>query len=436
MFHADPLRQLLRPWAPRRCIPALAALLVSAPAWGTGAPFPRTPPSPSHTVVPRFPPPNTRTAPARQEPLAILYRELNPVRHPFMSHWHHATVREMSGPSASPWYRDTATALDVRWRLAEVSPTAMHIDRDTRDRAVDMALTGALTGWNATVSHTLRHSPELVPVHAALRSALHPSLHIRSTANGSATVSSDRAGDQNQRTAFAQIQQGAAVDTTGAHPTASSSPSVRTGSAVSLIRIPDRTDIQRAGAPLSPLSPGLSSWVDLRHVVFDAARVQTRITQNPERRRFRPSARWAAAIRQDLMPSWSMLAEVQGTPELLRPARNVVALEHHLARWGKPAWAVRLSAQQEMRPDLVNAPFDGSLHGPVEQRLMLNARTNLAWHVPLDPDRWPLGNRPGAPGPLVPSLLPTGPGHPIPLEQSPAERYCAATSDGDGVADR
>ncbi len=390
------------------------------------APFPARPaesPLPAATLQVPSPSPLPSASP---EP--DVYRELHPVRDPFMSRWQKATAKEMSGPGASPWYRDMAAQLDVTWRLAELAPAPVTLDTTVRDEAFDMVIAGAYSGWNATWRSTMRRSPELVPVQAFIQSALTPGMHVQKGKSGHARVSTDDQNTRNQRAAMADINQGPAAPRTPNTPSAGvSHPSLRTGSALTLIRLPGSSDLDSGAAPDSPFSPGLSGWVDVRDVLVDAARVQTRIQQNPEKNKFKPNIRWVAMARQNLMPTWSVVAELQGAPDVPLPTRNVVALEHSLVGIGLPAWAVRASAMQELRDDL----------GPDirEERVMVTARTNLAWYLPQDVSRWPLGQRPLAPGPILPELPPTGPGAPQPLARSPAVRTGATPLPLDGLAD-
>jgi hypothetical protein len=355
-----------------------------------------------------------------------VYRDLHPVRDPFLTRWQQATVREMSGSGASPWYRDVAAHLDVTWRLAELAPNPVTLDTSLRDQALDMAIAGAFSGWNNVWRQTVQRSPDLVPIHTIVQSALTPSLQIRKDNGGTTRVSTDARGAQNQQAAMADINQGPSPGRTGR--SSGGPPLLRTGSALTLVRLPDRSDLALGSQPQSPFSPGLSSWVDLRNVVVDAARVQTRIQQDPERNRFRPQVRWVALARQGLLPNWDVIADLQGNPETALPQRNAVALEHRLGSLGLPAWALRASASQQLRQDL----------GPEirEERLMVSLRTNLAWYLPQDVDRWPLGQRPLAPGPVLPRVSPTGPDNPRPLAQPPIERNGMISPSEDGIAAR
>lgn len=355
----------------------------------------------------------------------VVYRDLHPVRDPFLMRWQQATAREMSGSGASPWYRDLSTRLDVTWRLAELAPTPVTIAPEVRDQAFNMAIAGSYSGWSRVWNQTFARSPELVPIHTAIRSTLNPSLQIRKDRGGRTRVSSDAQSSQNQSAAMADINQGPV----GRATTAADRPSpfVRTGSMMTLVRLPNQTDLDLETPRANAVSPELTSWIDVRHVGVDAARIQSRVQQNPDRARFRPQVRWTALARQGLLPTWDLVAELQGSPENHHLQRNAVALEHRLVAAGLPTWALRLSAVQQVRDDL----------GPNtnEDRLMLTVRNNLAWHLPQDVERWPLGQRPLAPGPTLPSTPPSGPENPRPLAQQPVERNGMPLHDEDGLAD-
>ena len=390
-------------------------------AWGlvsastpshAAAPFP-TPADPARDIVP------SEIFPARQPTIGTglpeVVRDLHPVREPFVHKWQRATTRSMAGPSASVWYREMATRLDVGWRIAEMSPTPAIIDKNTRDLALDMAIAGASSGWDAAMNRTLRQSTELTSLHTLARSLVTPSVQVQRARDGSAKVTPDASASLDTRAALANIDQGQGLG----RATRASSPTLRTGSRFTIISTPTSEDVRAGNDADSPVSPGMSSWIDLRDVVFDAARVQARLAQPPERNRFNPNVRWTALARQELIPSWAVIADIQGQvsrrAEQQRFAvRQGVALEHRLNKLGLSAWAVRGGVTKELRDDL----------GPdiIENRLTVSLRADLGWYVPQDVDRWPLGHRPGAPGPVLPVLEPTGPGRPTPFMASPAER--------------
>lgn len=358
--------------------------------------------------------------------LPELYRELHPVRDPFLARWQHATAREMSGAGASPWYRDLSVALDVTWRLSELSAQPVVLDTAVRDRALDMAIAGATSGWNTTMYRSMQRRPELAPLQTMIRSAISPSLRIERGHSGGTRVRTDDGTARNQQAAMADINQG---PTTGPSPSPRSGPqpSLRTGSAFTLVSVPTSADVRAGSDADSPLSPGMTSWIDVREVGVDAARLQARMSQNPERARFRPQVRWAAMARQGLLPDWAAIADLQGRSNEVGVVRSAVALEHQLARYGLPGWALRAAASRELRDDLEPTLY--------EERVMVSVRTNLGWYVPQDIDRWPLGHRPGAPGPVLPQLRPGGPTEPVPLASTPAERSGGPTSQA-LVADR
>ena len=355
----------------------------------------------------------------------LVYRDLHPVREPLLLRGQQATAREMSGPGASPWYRDLSTRLDVTWRLAEFSPTPVTIEPEVRDQAFNMAIAGSFSGWSRAWNQTLARSPELVPIHTAIRSTLSPSLQIRKDRGGRTRLASDTQSIQNQNAAMADINQGPVGAATG--PSRRPAPFVQTGSTMTLVRFPNQTDLDLETRTTDVVSPALTSWIDARHVGVDAARIQSRVQQDPDQAAFRPQVRWTALARQGLLPTWDIIAELQGSPENQRLQRNAVALEHRLVAVGLSSWALRLSAVQQVRDDL----------GPdrTEDRLMLTVRNNLGWHLPQDVERWPLGQRPLAPGPTLPSAPPSGAQNPRPLAQQPVERNGMPGHEEDGLAD-
>lgn len=402
---------------------ALVAIARPAAARAGSVPFPTPPSTWALHAVPAHTP--AEADEAVLPPPADTYRDLSPVRTPYLAWWQQATARTMAGDGASAWYRDTATQLDVQWRLAEMSPEQVFLEDGVRNRAVDMVLVGAMSGWNATLRRALRATPELVPLQTAIQAALTPGLHIQKGASGQTRVQAADPASRNQQAALADINQGPTVDATGRMRKPPRS--IRTGSAVTLFRLPSSSDIDAGATNNNPIAPGLSSWVEVREVLVDAARVQTRLEQ-PAEGGFRPTLRWVAVARQGLMPSWAVIADLQGTRGEVRPTRSGVAVEHNLSHMGLPAWAMRVNAAQEQRPELGD--------NIREQRVMFTVRTNFGWYLPQDVDRWPLGHQPGAPGPVLPDLAPSGPGAPRPLAQSPAQRAGTGPVQTDGIADQ
>ena len=390
---------------------AVGMLGISTPVFAT--PFPARPgPVPAEVSL-EFQPARVD---ASRAGLPELTRELHSVRDPFVRKWQRATAHSMAGPGASVWYRDMATQLDVRWRLAEMNPTPVHLDNAIRDLALDMSIAGATSGWDAAIRRTLRQSTELTPLHTLARSVFTPSLQVQRARDGSATLKPDSAASLDGRAAMADIDRGTANVGPAVRPT---SPTLRTGSSFTFISIPTSDDVRAGAEADSPVSPGMTSWIDVRDVVFDAARIQARVAQDPTRRRFDPNVRWTALARQEIIPAWAVIADFQG--QMANKAvhqrvavRQGVALEHRLTGFGRSAWAVRTGMARQLRDDL----------GPdiLEDRFTVSLRADLGWYVPQDVDRWPLGHRPGAPGPVLPVLPPTGPGQPEPFIASPAER--------------
>ena len=340
-------------------------------------------------------------------------RDLHPVRDPFLHTWQRATAKSMAGPGASVWYRDMATKLDVNWRLAALAPTPLHIDNATRDLALDMAIAGASSGWDTAMRRTLRQSTELTPFHTFAKSILTPSLQVERGQDGSTRVKPDSAASLDSRAAMVDIDRGSQTPNAKVKPPL---PSLRTGSNITLISIPTSDDVRAGTDAQSPISPGMTSWLDVRNIIFDAARVQARIAQPTERRKFNPNVRWAALARQEIIPSWAVVADLQGqlfhdTQQQIT-VRQGVALEHRLTDLSLSSWALRAAMTREVRDDLEP--------GIVEERFSVSLRADLGWYVPQDVDRWPLGHVPG--GEIAPILPPTGPGKPMPFMASPAER--------------
>lgn len=368
------------------------------------------PPPPARTPLFDLPPAAEAATLVDEDALPQAVSELHPVRDPFLAQWQRHTARSMSGPGASIWYRDLSTRLDVTWRLAELSANPVQLDTAVRDQALDQAIAGATQGWDDAVRRAIRRTPELAPLHTIGRSLFTPTLQVRRGRHGQAQVTTDDRSARTAQAALAEIDQATPV----AGGTARS-PALRTGSAITLVRIPSSADVRSGADRESPLAPGMLSWVEVRDLPgIDAARVQARVSADPERPRFRPQARWVGVLRKSIHPEVALVADVRGRPDMVTPERQMAAVDVSLSRVGLPAWALRASASRELREDLEP--------GLIEDRLMVSVRANLGWYLPQDVERWPLGQRPLAPGPVFPELPAAGPTAPMPLVSTPAQR--------------
>lgn len=371
------------------------------------APFPM-PPMGAALVTPT---PPVSPPPAFSPGLPDQYRTLAPIRDPFLSIWQRATAVDMAGPSASPYFRELSTRLDVTWRLAELSPQPVQLPTETRDLALDQCIAGATMGWNSAIRQVFQRTPEMAAAHLFLKSTVNPGVKVSKGSSGNRHLAAEDPGTRNQRAAFADIQQG---PTTRDIPSGIRFPTISSGGALTLVNLPGSASLSASENTDSPFSPAIATWIDIRNAGVDAARVQARVGAPRTLQRMRPDIRYAALARKSLTPQWALIVDIQGRPDVPRPLSTGGAIEHRLAWLNHPEWAIRAARTESLRDDL----------GPdvYEQRLDLTLRTTLAWRLPQDVRHWPLGQRPGAPGPTLPMLPQNGPGPWTPMATTPAER--------------
>jgi len=333
--------------------------------------------------------------------------ELHPVRQPFLTRWQLQTAEAMAGRGAPVWFRDTANDLELRLRLSEWDPEPFTHDPRARDQALTMALAGSTLGWQRALRQVMRSSPEMASAWSAGQSVLSPSVKVRGRPGGGARATVDDPSAGRADLAFAELDQAPPARGLTQRPT----PTFRTGSAFTMIPIPDAGSLQAPRDELSEgLAPTVNSWVQVEHLLLDAARLQARIREAPERPR--PQVQWTAMARQGLSPGWAVIGEARGDHRTLSPSALRVGVETRLPTDLPPvmrASATRLAATPATR-------------APAEDRLDLTLRAALGWRLPHDVRAWPLGQVPGAPGRLPQELPPTGPSRPALLVRTPAER--------------
>lgn len=333
--------------------------------------------------------------------------ELHPVRQPFLGRWQVQTAEAMAGPGAPVWFRDTANDLDLRLRLSEWDPEPFPHDTRSRDQALTMALAGSTLGWQRALRQLMRESPEMSSAWAAGQSVLSPSVRVRGRPGGGARATVDEPSAGRADLAFAELDQAPPARGIAPKPT----PSFRSGSAFTMIPIPDAGSLQGAQpAPAERLSPTVNSWVQVEHLLIDAARLQTRLREAPDRPR--PQVQWTAMARQGLTPGWALVGEARGDQRALTPSALRLGVETRLPT----------DLPLVMRASAARLAADRAARAPAEDRIDLSLRAALGWRLPQDVRSWPLGQVPGAPGRPAQELRPTGPVRTAQLVRSPVER--------------
>ena len=97
---------------------------------------------------------------------------LHPVRIQPGLAWQRSMATVMAGDGASPYYRDTATAMDVRWRLEMEGRPQIPLSEDEATAALNLSLTGAAMGLTRMVHDALARDEVLGVAQDVVRLAL------------------------------------------------------------------------------------------------------------------------------------------------------------------------------------------------------------------------------------------------------------------------
>jgi hypothetical protein len=286
----------------------------------------------------------------------------------------------MAGPSASTWFREPATRMDVRWRIAAVEGSSPWVSPEERDQLLELSLTGAGMGWQLTMRQSLSHNEVLDATRRLVRGALSPSVGVQ-TGPGGLRLSADQAA-QNWRTAATDITEGGGR----AMPR-----SLRTGTQLRIART--ELAAQQAGAP--PLVLGPIAWAQGQQIGFDAFRAELRPLPRGPLPRWQ--AEWSVVARQNLHPQVALVGDLRGDERALSPIRTSGGLD--LRPVPRSPFAIRTMGS-------VLQPQSGLTE---EIRLDVVLRGEFRWRLPSDINRWPLGLESLDEGPWWPRLPNRGP---------------------------
>lgn len=328
---------------------------------------------------------------------------LHPVRPQPVLTWQRNTRDAMSGPGASIWYRDHSTALDTRWRL-EQAGYLVESSPDDEEQVRRLAFAGALMGLERTVNDALDRSDVLGPARRVFAFVSGPGLTLR-----------ERDGETRVQAASAHAPAGAMVAAVEQVPSRRPDTRLRLGSGLSLVDL-DGDDYSLGAAPALVARV----FIDVRALGLDALHLEL---QDPDLLLETPDdtpLRWQVSARQGLVPGLFLLAAATSDPWTGLPARWRAAVELRPPVW-RP-WALRLSTSHRL--PLENDPAD-----PGEQRVELTLRADLAWRVPQDVDRWPLGLEPGARGLVLPMIEDSGPNQVQPVVRDALSRALDTSGD-------
>lgn len=316
--------------------------------------------------------------------------------------WQRSMAAVMAGPGASPYYRDTATALDVRWRLEMQGKALLPASRDDATDALNLSLTGAAMGLSRMVQDALARDEILGVASDVVRTAMSPGLVLSRQEEGFHVELDDNPrGFQQGR---ASILEGPRSSRRGPPPA-----TMRVGTG---LRLTDGGGDLTSDLLDDPV-PAASAWLGLDHMGLDALLLDLSWSDPWGRSRDARELTWGLAARQAIWNGVSARAELLSEDGLGLPNRGRAGLSYRLKE--QRAWTVRLDGARRF-------PSQAEDARPPEWRVELSLRANLDWVLPVDIDRWPLGQEVGAPGPKLPAVRRGGPNEVTRLQVAPADR--------------
>lgn len=328
---------------------------------------------------------------------------LHPVRPQPGLAWQRATAAAMAGPGASPYFRDTATELDVRWRLEAAGEPLLPADDQLADTALKLSLTGASMGLTRLVHDALARDEVLGVAQDVVRAAVSPGVVVQRRPEGFHVELDDRSR--------AFVAGRAAVLEGARRPMHRPPvPTLRVGTG---LRLTERaTDL--SGDLVATPVPAVAGWFGLDHMgldalLLDATWIEPWSDEGP------PRLRWGLAARESLLGGLSLRAQLTSDDGVGLPDSGRLGLGYALNR--PETWTVRLEGGCRLPAHTGDDPG--------EWRVEIGVRANLDWRLPVDIDRWPLGQQVGAPGPTLPSVRAGGPNRAAPLNPRPIDEPAA-----------
>ena len=187
-------------------------------------------------------------------------------------------------------------------------------------------------------------------------------------------------------------------------------PTLRVGTG---LRLTERaTDL--SGDLVATPVPAVAGWFGLDHMgldalLLDATWIEPWSDEGP------PRLRWGLAARESLLGGLSLRAQLTSDDGVGLPDSGRLGLGYALNR--PETWTVRLEGGCRLPAHTGDDPG--------EWRVEIGVRANLDWRLPVDIDRWPLGQQVGAPGPTLPSVRAGGPNRAAPLNPRPIDEPAA-----------
>ena len=323
---------------------------------------------------------------------------LHDPRHPFLTRWGRGSA-DVVGENL--WFRDNASRLDVLWRLEQQRSAPSVIDAGLRDRALEQALAATLLGYDRALRGWASENDSLHAIHTIGRSVASPSVRVQGRPEGGRVVSVDDATSRDPRLARAQIDQGSG-------PRAAAPRSLHLGTRLNLVELPTQAEAVTT-APGPTLRASAQAYVQSQQLAVDVARVEAGLRAAKRPWAKPPDLAVHLIAREAVGKRWAVLAESSLDPS--RPRRST-SLRGAVDLRGAACSVCTLRLAAGRAPAI-----DQPGH---ELRAELSLRTNWSWSPPQHPDRWPLGQRPLAPGLPAQVLRPVGKNEPRATLTTPA----------------
>jgi hypothetical protein len=298
------------------------------------------------------------------EPVAT---DLHPLHASAWARYHALYVEKNTGRDASPVFREPFAQAEVYYRLLDLTGEAPPLEASIAERWRDTAFSSASIAAEALLWDTVGRSPELDGAVRFMRTFIAPNLELERKPAGWRLKVNDPEVRLRPRLERAELSQGLPGPP-------QPDPGFSTGAGLEVV------DLDPLTTPKRDLD--VATWLRLRQVGVDQLTL-----------RFLYGSRsWEVSGRQRILPRTSLSLAVASREADPHP-RDLGAA----ATWTLPQvrwWTLTLRAHG----DLPVAPE----YVP-ERTLALILRWLPPAQAPVQPDRWPLGQRVGAPGPYFPA---------------------------------
>ena len=304
------------------------------------------------------------------EPVAV---DLHPVHASAWARYHALYVEKTTGRDASPLFREPFSQAEVYYRLQDLTGEAPPLEAATAERWRDAAISSASIAGEALVWEVVGRSRELDGAVRFMRTFVAPNLEAERRPQGWRLTLNDPEVRLRPRLDRAELSQGMPG------PIAPD-PGLSLGSGLEV------GDLDQLTTPKRELD--VATWVRLRQVGVDQLTL-----------RFLCGSRaWEVSGRQRLLPRTSLSLALASREADPFPRDGGAALTWTLptARW----WTLTVRAHGDLPVLPEEVP---------ERSLSLVLRWLPPAAAPVQPGRWPLGQRIGAPGPYYPAPPPGAP---------------------------